>query len=54
MIKSGTLGTPGTPGQGLIMTSEMDWGPNFGWNTFLKFENPSSGSKVKTITSFLS
>ena len=46
LLKSRTFGTPGMLEQGLILTFYMDWGKNFGWNTFLKFENPFTGSKV--------
>jgi hypothetical protein len=53
MQKSGTLGTARMPEQGIILTFSMDWGPNFGWNTFLKFENPSMGSKFRQIKRFL-
>ena len=54
MLKSGTLGTAGTLGTGHFLTFKMDWGPNFGWNTFLKFENPSTSSKVRHFQSFRS
>ena len=54
MIKSGSIGSLGLVGSGHFLTFLMDWGPNFEWNTFLKFENPSTGSKVRDFQSFLS
>ena len=39
-------------GSGPFLTFSMDWGPNIGWNTFLKFENPSTGSKVRQLQIF--
>ena len=53
MIKSGSVGSVRSPDQGLFLTFLMDLGPSFGWNTFLKFENPSTGSKVRLFQTFL-
>jgi hypothetical protein len=52
MIKSGSIGSLGLVGSGHFLTFLMDWGPNFEWNTFLKFENPSTGSKFRQFLSF--
>ena len=53
MIKSRSVGSVGLPDQGLIWTFLMDWWQNFGWNTLLKFENLSNGSKVIQFQTFL-
>ena len=45
--KSGSLGSPGLPDQGLPVAFLMDWGQNLGWNISLKFENASTALQVR-------